>query len=145
MISGNFIMNWIVLGYCSWSRSKFCSVTFINPRPGRGGGADFALPSCFSQISNKLIAWFLRAFQYLTRNERRIFWKINRKSVHNFWIWGCKVKICSARTRRCVSGRHAQTSVWIIFRSCKTKRRSETGEAAFESSHQGAPNPCLTF
>ena len=53
------------------------------PRPGRGGGG-FALPSCFSQISNKLFAWFLRAFQNLTRNERRIFWKRNRKSVDNF-------------------------------------------------------------
>ena len=38
-----------------------------------GGGGGFALPSCFSQISNKLIAQCLRAFQYLTKNERRIF------------------------------------------------------------------------
>ena len=30
--------------------------------------------------------------------------------------------------------------VAVIF-----KRRSETGETAFESSHQDAPNPCLTF
>ena len=27
--SGNFIMEWVTLGYCSWSRSKFWSVAFI--------------------------------------------------------------------------------------------------------------------
>ena len=63
----------------------------------------------------------------------------------NFELEGCIVKLWSARARRCVSGHLAQTSVWIIFRSCKIKRRSETGEPAFESTHQGTPNPCLTF
>ena len=29
IISGNFIMKWVILGYCSWFRSKFWSVTFI--------------------------------------------------------------------------------------------------------------------
>ena len=53
---------------------------------------------------------------------------------------GGKIKKWSARACRCLSCRHAQTSVWISFRSCKTKRCSEMGEAAFESSHQGAPN-----
>ena len=39
---------------------------------------------------------------------------------------------------------HDETSVLVICR-CETKRRGEMGEAAFESSHQYLPNPCLTF
>ena len=46
---------------------------YFNPRPERGGGADFAVPSCFPEISQKPTARFLRAFQYLPKNERRIF------------------------------------------------------------------------
>ena len=33
--SRNFIMKWVVLGYCSWSRSKYWSVTFIKVIWGR--------------------------------------------------------------------------------------------------------------
>ena len=78
----------------SYSTHYFLVPLHENPtipltRALEGGGADFALPSCFSQISSKLIAWFLPAFQYLTRNERRIFRKKRkRKSFATFRIRG---------------------------------------------------------
>ena len=50
---------------------------------------------------------------------------------------GTPVRLLSPCPRPDVSMNH--------FRSCKTKRCSETGEPGFESSHQGTPNSCLRF
>ena len=133
---------------------KFCSrlheiSVIILTRAREGGGADFALPSCFSGISWKLNAWFLRAFQYLPKNEQQNFWKIDWKSIDNFGREGggrCKVKKKrSSRPYWRASCRHAELSVWIIYRGRETKRCRETGKAAFESSLQDTPNSCLSF
>ena len=48
------------------------SEQLINPRTGRGRGR-FCPPLMFFRDIKKLTARFSRAFQYLTRNERRIF------------------------------------------------------------------------
>ena len=125
------------LGNSSTLRANFSKT--VSPRPGRGGRF---CPLVFSWISSKLVAWLLRVFQYLPKNEWLIFWK---NWLVTFGVMGVLSQKRSAQPLWCASCRDVQALVLVICRCRETKRRSKTGEAACESFYQYAPNPCITF